>query len=350
MSGMISRFTRNCILWTWGVLFVFAGVVLAMSYVLLLPHHVRPGTKHVIVAPGMGSRMIGAFLKQEGIIGSKWAFVTYVSLTGRASDLKPGAYEFPDTAAIPAIARDLVAGESRERIIVIPEGWNNFYIAEYFESQGIASRDEAMRFFKSPPDAIASLLEPLGGARRSSGTEGYLFPDTYRIFRDASLADITEKMVRNFDTKMTPELHREIARQKKSIFEIVIMASLIEKEVVSESDRVLVSGVLWKRLRAEIPLQVDATIAYAQMQNGKRKTQSNGKISLEDTKIDSPYNTYRYRGLPPGPIANPGLSAITAAVHPLPSPYLYYLSAPDGRTIFSRTLEEHNAAKAKYLR
>ncbi len=324
--------------------------VLILSYAILLPHHGRRGTKHVVIAPGMGSRMIGAFLKQEGVIGSKWAFVTYVSLRGEASDLKPGAYEFPDTAAIPAIARDLVAGESRERIITIPEGWSNADIAEYFELQGIAGRDEAMSFMKSPPDDIVSLLGPFGASRKSSGTEGYLFPDTYRIFRDAELADIIGKMVKNFDAKVTQDLRDAIAGQDKSIFEIITMASLIEKEVSSEEDRALVSGILWKRISLGMPLQVDATIAYVKRQATGDKRQDVQKISLEDTKIDSPYNTYRSRGLPRGPIANPGLSAIRAAISPRSSPYLYYLSTPDGRTIFSRTLEDHNAAKAKYLK
>ncbi|MFY9462813.1 MAG: endolytic transglycosylase MltG, partial [Candidatus Sungiibacteriota bacterium] len=107
--------------------------------------------------------------------------------------------------------------------------------------------------------------------------------------------------------------------------------------------------VLWKRLNAGIPLQVDATIAYAKLQITNYKLQKNIKISAVDKKINSPYNTYKYRGLPAGPIANPGLSAIRAAIYPKQSPYLYYLSAPDGRTIFSRTLDEHNAAKIKYL-
>ena len=121
------------------------------------------------------------------------------------------------------------------------------------------------------------------------------------------------------------------------------MASLIEKEVISDNDRALVSGILWKRIDNGIPLQVDATVTYI---IGKKTT----KISIEETKIDSPYNTYAYKGLPIGPIANPGLSAIHAALYPKSSSYLYYLSASDGTTIYSRTFEEHNKAKVKYLR
>jgi len=151
------------------------------------------------------------------------------------------------------------------------------------------------------------------------------------------------KMLANFDEKITPDLRKEITKQKKTIFEIITMASLIEKEVAMDEDRAIVSGILWKRIKLGIPLQVDATITYI---TGKNNT----KISLNDTKINSPYNTYKYRGLPPGPIANPGIAAIRAAIFPKSSPYLFYLSAPDGRTIFSKTLEEHNTAKTRYLR
>ena len=132
------------------------------------------------------------------------------------------------------------------------------------------------------------------------------------------------------------------------MYEYIIMASLIEREVVSEEDRRLVSGILWKRLDAGIPLQIDATLVYIKNQESGVRNQGN-TISAKDKKTDSPYNTYLYRGLPAGPISNPGLSAIKAAISPKESPYFYYLSTPDGRTIFSQTLEEHNLAKAKYL-
>jgi len=164
--------------------------------------------------------------------------------------------------------------------------------------------------------------------------EGYLFPDTYWIRRGASLEEIVEKMKTNFQEKtkgleITPE--------------IVIMASLIEKEVKTKEDKELVSGILWKRLEDKMPLQVDATITYI---TGKRTT----KISKEETQIDSPYNTYKYLGLPIGPICNPGLESIMAALYPKDSEFWYYLSSPEGKTYFSKTLEEHNIKKAKYLK
>ncbi len=334
---------------------VVAGIVL-LAYEIFLPHTAFRGKKEVIVAPGMGSRVIGGLLKKEGFIGSRWAFVFYVSARGEAPRLKPGEYVFFETAAIPDIARDLVVGSARERAITIPEGWSTSDIARYFAEQNIAPASAAQSFFAHPPEQMIRAVSFLAARPPAGSLEGYLFPDTYRVFDDATLESIALKMLDNFDRKLTPDLRQEIARQRKTIADVVIMASLLEKEVVLDNDRAIAAGILWKRLDAGIPLQVDATVVYAKTQLGSGASKlgggarKNGKISLADTNIDSPYNTYKYRGLPQGPISNPGLSAIRAAVYPKSSPYLYYLSAPDGRTIFSRTLEEHNTAKAKYLR
>ena len=314
---------------------LFTLLFLIFTYEVYLPHPASVEEKTVVIASGLGSRKIGALLKQEGVIRSKWTFVAYVSLRGEASLLKPGVYEFTN-AAIPAIARDLVAGENAEVTLVIPEGWTNRDIAELLEKEGVMPAEEFLAYLND------------------LHFEGYLFPDTYRVFRHADAKDIADTMRENFERKLTPELQTEITRQKKSIEQIVIMASLIEREVRSEEDRALVSGILWKRLEADMPLQVDATITYIKNQESIRqladKNQGNGKISIADTKIDSPHNTYLYKGLPKGPIGNPGLSAIRAAIYPKNSPYWYYLSSPDGATIYSRTLAEHNRAKERYLR
>jgi len=311
----------------------FLFLVFIAANELYLPHASYVGNKKIAIAQGFGSRKIGELLKDKGIIRSKWAFVIYLSLKGNASRLKPGVYTFINQS-IPEITMDLVEGSNRERTITIPEGWTVQEIKNYLENEGF----DTAREFSIPVDRFPYLEE----IPRKFSFEGYLFPDTYRIFQDATWESIVLKMLENFDRKLTPELRAEIARQKKTFFEIVTMASMIEKEVISEEDRALVSGILWKRLKLGIGLQVDATIIYI-------RNQGNGKISTSDTKIDSPYNTYKYRGLPIGPISNPGLSAIKAAIYPKESPYLYYLSTPDGRTIFSKTLEEHNQAKAKYL-
>jgi UPF0755 protein len=147
-------------------------------------------------------------------------------------------------------------------------------------------------------------------------------------------------MLKNFDQKLTPALMAEIKAQKKSIFSIVTMASLLEKEVKTQEDKKIVSGILWKRIAIGMPLQLDATINYI-------TNKGDASVTIKDTKINSPYNTYKYYGLPKGPISNPGLDSISAAIYPTKTNYLYYLT--DGKTIFSETLEQHIEA-AKYLK
>lgn len=327
------------------ILFLMSAVVIAGIFIneIYRAHASYYGAKTIEVAPGLGSRKIAEFLKTEEIIRSKWAFIIYLTLKGKASELKPGEYTFFKTP-INEIVRDLVQGGLQETAITIPEGWLAKDIAELLEREGIVNKEiflqtvniqyrasnkfEKFNFLMDKPITI--------------GLEGYLFPDTYRIFKNSPAEDIIVKMLDNFDKKVTPDLRQDIERQKKTLFEIITMAALIEKEVRTEEDRAIVSGILWKRLSIGMALQVDATITYI---TGKKTT----SISREETQINSPYNTYRHPGLPPGPISNPGLSAIRAAIYPKESPYLYYLSHPDGQTIFSRTLDEHNMAKAKYL-
>lgn len=341
------------------VRFAFGGLLTAVAFLgifLALPKTIPPGRERIEILPGTGSRTIGDLLRSRGIVRSKWAFVTYAALTGRASELKPGIYELGNRITVPALVSLLARGEPypNERFITIPEGWDLRDIRAYFEKNGIASSPElyavtgepARRYPKGvrfpPPELIRDLPSVLAEKPAATSLEGYLYPDTYRVFRNASAADIVKKMLENFDQKFRPELRQEIRRQGKSIAAVIIIASLVEKEVPGIDDRRTVAGILWKRLELGIPLQVDATVNYI---TGKRETPS-----AADLAIDSPYNTYRYRGLPPAPIANPGVEAVETAIHPQPSDYRYYLSGRDGKTIFSRTLEEHAAARAKYLK
>ena len=319
-------------------------LIAVFLYETYLPHASYAPAKEITISPGLGSRTIGALLKQEGVIRSKWAFVTYVSLRGEASSLKPGIYSFTPLS-IRHIASTLVRGDADEISLTIPEGWNTIDIGRSLDARkmdGSAFIAHTARYH----DNRFVLLEDKPDGH---GLEGYLFPDTYRVFKSAPPKDLITKIMENLEKKFTPELRESVRLQNKTIFEIITMASLIENEVVSDADRALVSGILWKRLSIGMPLQVDATIAYIKKTKGMVNN-TRGAISREDTKIDSSYNTYRYRGLPAGPIGNPGLSAITAAVYPKSSPFFYYLSTPEGRTIFSKTLEEHNTAKAEYLK
>ncbi|OHA05229.1 MAG: hypothetical protein A3B29_00115, partial [Candidatus Sungbacteria bacterium RIFCSPLOWO2_01_FULL_51_34] len=276
--------------------------------------------------------------------GLKWAFVAYVAFTNTASYLQPGTYVFREDASLPAIVSMLTQSGRKEITITIPEGWSVADIVQYLKEKSVASAEDlrALAERKDRPAAVERFLF-VQELPENATLEGYLFPDTYRVFGDATAEDVIVKMLENFEKKLSPDVTSAVEMSGRSLHENIIVASLIEKEVATDEDRVLVSGILWKRFKNGMPLQVDATINYI---TGNRTT----TVSIADTTIESAYNTYKYEGLPTGPIANPGLEAIRAALHPKASGYFFYLSAPDGRTIFSKTLDEHNIAKAKYLR
>jgi len=272
------------------------------------------------VEKGWGAKEIAYNLEKAGIIRCGLFFRAFVYSKSVSGKLKAGEYGLSPAMNIPDIVEKLVSGDRIKKLITIIEGWSVKDIGEYLKEKGIEGAEK---------------IDP--------GLEGYLFPDTYEIFPEDGIEEIIEIMLANFDKKLTSELREEISSQGRTIHEIVIMASLIEKEVRTLEDKKIVSGILWKRLEWDIPLQIDATIAYI---TGRKTT----KITKKELQIDSPYNTYKYKELPLGPISNPGLESILAAIYPQESQYFYYLSTPEGETIFSRTLKEHNEAKVKYLK
>ena len=330
---------------------------IAISYVLyaaFAPLKLNPPKIKITIADGTEARLIAGKLKEKGLIRSKWLFLGWASVTGKMRDLKAGDYVFENSADIQNVIKRLYSGEElpNERIIIIPEGWNLNNIGEYLESQKIETTKNFWdvtglpHAFSKETETQKRLKERflfLNELPPRLSFEGYLFPDTYRIFKNAPAEEMAAKMLDNFQKRITPDLISEIKRQNKTLFQIITMASLVEKEVPHDEDRAVISGILWKRFGLGMGLQVDATVSYL---TGKKTT----RITTEELTIDSPYNPYKYRGLPIGPISSPGLSAIRAAIFPKSSPYLYYLSTPEGKTIFSKTLEEHNAAKTKYLR
>ncbi|MDO8592241.1 MAG: endolytic transglycosylase MltG [bacterium] len=266
-------------------------------------------------------------------------------------DLKIQAAEYLISPALSAreIIKILSAGEAvgRDKNITLIEGWSLKDMAAYLEKNQLAGSGEYLKLAGAPlNDWRFGFSRPdfLSDAPLDAGLEGYLFPDTYRISANAAPEQIINKMLNNFNKKLTPPMRRDITAQNKTIYQIITMASLVEKEVRTPADMKIVSGIFWNRIKIGMPLQSDATLSYI-------LGDKIGGHTIEQTKIDSPYNTYKYRGLTPGPIANPGLNAITAAIYPAENDYVYFLSDPaTGKTIFSRTLNEHNENKAKYLK
>lgn len=311
--------------------------------------------KKFVITKGEGVNEISQHLKEQNFIRSKLVFETYVWLKGVQSKFQAGEHKLRQNMSLNEIVEVLISGKPNEEIdIKIIEGWNNREIAEYLENEGIISKEVFLEIARNYESGIMN-YDFLKDRREGATLEGYLFPDTYRIYKEVpkelrgeknteeALAEhIIKKMLDNFNRKLTADLREEIARQKKTIFEIITMASIIEREVRSDEDRAMVADIFWRRLQAGMPLQADSTVNYI---TGKYTT----RASATDLQIDSPYNTYKYPGLPAGPIGNPGLSAIRAAIYPKPNNYWYFLTTNDGKVIYARNFEEHKANKAKYL-
>jgi UPF0755 protein len=301
-----------------------------------------------VVNKGENINTIAQNLADNKIISSAFYFKLYSRLNSLSSKIKAGTYEINSSESIVKIAEQLASGDvvSREREITIVPGWNFNDIKTYLNDSNIVSKDNFKRIADLKVgnwNLVFNKPSFLDDAPATAGLEGYIFPDTYRVFKDATAEDITEKALKNFDNKLTQVMRSDISKQGKSIFEIITMASIVEKEVKSYSDMRIVSGIFWQRIENSYPLESCATLAYILGENKKQ-------YSYEDTKIDSLYNTYKYKGLPPGPICNPGLDAIKAAIYPQKSDYHYFLTSADsGQTIFSKTYAEHLHNKAKYL-
>lgn len=314
---------------------------------LNLPADLNGQEEIFILNKGQSISQIADKLRKENLIKSSLYF-KYVIWRDRLK-IKAGEYLISPKLSAREIIKLLTAGEfiNQEKKITIIEGWNLKDIGVYLEKNQAADAKNFSLLASAPLNGWKfdfAKPEFLNQAPGSADLEGYLFPDTYRISKDASSEEIIYKMLTNFNKKLTPQLREEIKRQKKTVHEIITMASIIEKEVRLENDMKVISGIFWNRIRNGMPLQSDATLSYV-------LSDKIGSHTIKDTKIDSPYNTYKYGGLPLGPIANSGFNAIMAAVYPEPTGYNYFLSDPvTGRTIYGRTLEEHNLNKSKYLK
>ncbi len=304
------------------------------------------------IEKGEDTKQIAIHMRDKGYMRFVTPFRLFAMITNTGRKLQAGDYLLSRSMTPFRIMQKFEKGDAVKETITIVEGWNLRDIAQELSRKikinlenvyAVTGRAAAADKGNISNDDITQKFPALADKPQNASLEGYLFPDTYEIQPSETPRKIVEKMLENFSRKFSKEFREETARQKKTVFEIIVMASLLEKEVKTYGDKQIVAGILYKRLEIGMPLQVDATVNYITDKNVPA-------VSKEDTKIDSPYNTYKYRGLPQGPIANPGIESIQAALYPSKSPYLYYLSTPEGKTIFSKTLEEHNRAKAKYLK
>lgn len=237
-----------------------------------------------------------------------------------------------------------------EYTITILEGWTNQDIAQYFEDKAKWSKGEVLDYIDSASTTAfyQNKFDFLDKNQKIKSLEGYLFPDTYRVFASSTISEVVDKMLGNFDKKLTPEMRSDIIKQGKTISDIVIMASIIEKEAPfyaghDNSDAKIVSGIFWNRIKNGQALQSDATLSYIFRDNKP----SHKGVELENS---SPYNTYKYRELPPGPISNPGILAIEAAIYPSKTDYNYFLTDSKGYIYYAKNYSEHQQNISKYLK
>lgn len=300
----------------------------------VLPSKEQAPSKIVFIPERSTFQQVAALLEREHLIKSRSAFV----LLGRAQSIDrkihAGEYEL-NAGMVPAeILSKLLSGQVVLRPITIPEGLTMMQIAELFGQQGVTDRAEFLRLTQDRT-FIASL------GMKVDTLEGYLYPDTYKFSRPVKAKDVVSTMVEHFKQIFGPELQARAQELKMTEHEVVTLASVIEKETSSEVERSEISAVFHNRLKKRIPLQSDPTVIYG-------LTGFDGNIRKKDLSSPSPYNTYKVAGLPPGPIANPGLPAIRATLYPSGSHALYFVSRNDGTHQFSATLAEHNQAVEKY--
>jgi len=310
---------------------VFLALAAWLFWLLALPAPTFTRPARVTVAPGESAREVGARLARHGIVHSQTAFRLAVRLFCDWRRVKAGTYRLPPYSSAASIA-DLLASGHLERVrIVIPEGWTVELIAARLAAQGMG--DGSPLGLADVPDYPPGLPQPPDGR-----LEGYLFPDTYFVeMAPEGRSALVGMMLDRLDQVVWRGLLGGREPAGLTFHQLLTLASLVEGEAKLDRERPLIAGVLTNRLRRGQRLECDATILYALGLRAQRVTHS-------DLAVDSPYNTYRYAGLPPGPINNPGLASIRAALHPAAVPYYYYVARADGSHVFSRTYQEHLAA------
>ena len=331
---------------TWKRWLIVAGVVFVISlggcYAMLgsSGHHAHLDKSQKIyftVREGMNASDIADALLERGVIDSKFAFWWKVKTGGYQDQFKIGTYALHPQMAEEEVLALLISGETARIKFTIPEGFKVEEIARRLADEGIADRKRFLR--------IARDFAPYSYMKKHENVdyaaEGFLFPDTYEVEPDMDEKAIMQMMFNDFDNRLNDELRERAREMDLSIYDLITLASLVEKEARYDEDRPIIAQVFFKRLKEDMPLQTDASLQY--LMDAPKED-----VSIADTKIDSPYNTYQNRGLPPGPIANPGMEAIEAVLYPADTEYLYFVADRDGHNHYSMTYDEHLVLVDRY--
>jgi UPF0755 protein len=290
-----------------------------------------PANTSLLLHSGYSTRRIAAELKKAGVIRSEIAFRLWHLLHPKPS-LKAGEYRFERDATLPQVYERIARGDIYFHVVTIPEGYTMFDIAKTMEDAGLGSAADFLQVVETQTQLISDL------APEATSLEGYLFPNTYQFTRTESLEEMAAAMVHQF---------RAVAQEiglNADVVKVVTMASIVEKETAASEERPLVASVYYNRLAQTMALDADPSVIYAELLTGTYQ----GSLHHADMAVNSPYNTYRFPGLPPGPIGNPGRSSLEAALHPDNSRFLYFVSDGNGHHRFARSLEEHNRNVAAY--
>ena len=291
----------------------------------------------VEIPQGSGTAVIGKRLADAGVIRDEVSFKLALWLSGAARHLQAGEYRFDHAMTPRQVADKIARGDVYVRPITFPEGLTARQMAAAYESKEFGTAKEFLDATKNA--ALVSAIDP--GAK---DLEGYLFPDTYKLPRHSTAEQLVGRMVTSFMKALTPDLIDQAESRGMTVRQFVTLASIVEKETGNPAERPLVAAVYANRLKIGMGLQCDPTVIYA-LERAGRYT---GNLTRDDLHFDSPYNTYRYAGLPPGPIASPGRASLEAAANPATAPYLYFVSKNDGSHAFASTLEEHNRNVQEY--
>ncbi|MFC1729820.1 endolytic transglycosylase MltG [candidate division KSB1 bacterium] len=319
-------------------LLVFGVILFYQFYIGALNYSLDPNSDQRVaidIRTGSTASSVANLLEEKGLIKSQMVFNLYLKQNDMADQIKAGRIVLQEDFNLKQIATALVEGKSEEMAVTILEGWTIDQIAEYLEDAGLTTADEFLNCIETCSFEFDFLPEGY--------LEGYLYPDTYFV-NLASYSDerFIARMIQTLENRLDDDVWIPLEKENRTLEDVMIMASIVEREERDPDERPIVAGILWNRFDAQIGLGADATILYAL---GRTK----GGLTYTDLEVDSPYNTRKYRRLPPTPIANPSISSIKAAADPAVTDYWYYLHDSDGEVHYAETNDEHNANKAKWL-
>ncbi len=298
------------------------------------PSRLGEGPRIVVVPPSEGVLGIAVHLQDAGVIRSPEVFVALSLVRGSFRGLKAGEYEVPRSASTLDVLAMLESGRVLRHPVLHREGDSLAELARTLEQAGLASANDVLRVATDPSFLHAQGIDV-------ASAEGYLFPDTYYFVRGMTPEQMLARMIQRTHAKLTADILELVRVRGLDVHGLLTLASIVEREAVAADERPVIAAVFWNRLRINMPLQADPTVQYAV---GKERR----ALTRADLARDHPYNTYLHAGLPPGPIASPGMSAIEAVVHPADVKYLYFVKKDDQRHHFSVSIDEHNSAVTRY--